>query len=107
MQTRLGGADRNVENGCGFLERKIVLVVKQEDCSAGGRDVVEKREEGGIGPLAKVGSGSESFGWKVVEGLPAVGAFQVADCDPRGDSESPGREDRRLAQERELAENLD
>ena len=79
-----------------------MLVVKKEDCSAGGRDVVEKREEGGIGWPAKIGIGSEGSGWRVVEGLPAVGAFEVADSDARGDTESPGLEDRRLAQERKI-----
>ncbi len=70
-----------------------MLLVKKEDCSAGGRDVVEKREEGGIGWPAKVGIGSEGSEWRIVEGLPAVGAFEVADSG--------------LAQERELTENLD
>ena len=84
-----------------------MLVVKKEDCSAGGRDVVKKREEGGIRWPAKVGIGSEGSEWRVVEGLPAVGAFEVADSDARGDTESPGMEDSGLAQERELTENLD
>jgi len=83
-----------------------VLVVKKENCSAGGRDVVEKREEGGIGRSAKVGIGGEGSEWRVVESLPAVGPFEVADRDARGDTESPGMEDRGLAQERELTENL-
>ena len=55
VEAGLGGADRDVENSCGFLERKIVLVVKQEDGPAGGRDEVEQREKGGIGRLAEVG----------------------------------------------------
>ena len=69
--------------------------------------MVEKREEGGTGWPAKVGIGSEGSEWRVVEGLPAVGAFEVADSDARGDTESPGMEDSGLAQERELTENLD
>jgi len=81
--------------------------MKKEDCSAGGRDVVEKREEGGIWWPAQVGIGSEGFEWKIVERLPAVGAFEVADSDARGDTESLGMEDSGLAQERELTENLD
>jgi hypothetical protein len=36
-----------------------VLVVEKENSSAGGRDVVEKRGEGGVGWPAKVGVGSE------------------------------------------------
>jgi len=84
-----------------------VLVVKKEDCSAGGRDVVEKREEGGVGRPAKVGIGSEGSGGRFVERLPAVGVFEVADRDARGDTESPGMEDSGLAQEPELTENLD
>jgi len=81
--------------------------VKKEDCSAGGRDVVEKREEDGIGWPAKVRIGGKGSDWRVVEGLPAVGAFEVADSDARGDTESPGMEDGGLAQEPELTENLD
>ena len=34
-----------------------MLVVKKEDCSAGGRDVVEKREKGGIGGPPRSGLG--------------------------------------------------
>ena len=66
----------------------------------------EERKRRHRGP-AKVGVGSEGSEWRVVEGVPAVGAFEVADSDARGDTESPGLEDRRLAQERELTENLD
>ena len=83
-----------------------MLVVEKEDCSAGGRDVVEKREEGGIGCHAKVGIGSEGSEGRVVQGLPAVGAFEVADGDARGDTESPGMEDSGLAQEPELTEKF-
>ena len=83
-----------------------MLVVKKEDCSACGRDLVEKREEGGIGWAAKVGTGSEGSEWRVVEGLPPVGPFKVVDSDARGDTESPGMEHSGLAQKRELAENL-
>jgi len=74
-----------------------MLVVEKEDSSAGGRDVVEKREEGSVGWPAKVGIGSEGSEWRVVEGLPTVGAFEVGDSDARGDTEGPGMEDSRLA----------
>ena len=84
-----------------------MLVVEKEDGPAGGRDAVEKREESGIGWPAKVGIRSEGSGGRVVQGLPAVGAFEVADGDARGDTESPGMEDSGLAQEAQLTENLD
>ena len=84
-----------------------MLVVKKEDGSAGRRDVFEKREEGGIRWPAKVGIGSEGSDGRAVQGLPAVGAFEVADGDARGNAESPGMEDSGLAQEPELTENLD
>ena len=83
-----------------------MLVVEKEDRAAGGRDVVEKREEGGIGWLAEFGIESEGREWTVVEGLPAVGAFEVGHSDARGDPEGPGVEDSGLSQETELAENL-
>jgi hypothetical protein len=65
-----------------------VLVVEKEDGSAGGRDVVEKREESGVGWPAKIGIGRDGSEWSVVQGLPAVGAFEVDDSDARGDAES-------------------
>src|SRR5690349_18321803 len=99
MKTRLCGADRNVENGCGFLQRKTMLVVKKKNCSAGGGDVVEKREEGGIGWPVKVGIESQGSECRVVEGLPAMRAFEVADSDARGDTKSPGMEYSGLPQE--------
>ena len=88
MEARLGGADGNLQDGGTFFEGEVVLIVEQEDGPAGGRDAVEKREEGGIGWTAKVGSGSEGSERRVVEGLPAVGAFEVADGDARGNTES-------------------
>ena len=36
-----------------------MLVMEKEDSSAGGRDVVEKREEGGVGWPTKVGIGGD------------------------------------------------
>ncbi len=47
------------------------------------------------------------LGWGVLEGLPTTGAFEMREGDTRGDSERPGTEDGRLAQEWELAEDLD
>ena len=48
-----------------------MLIVEQEDGSAGGRDVVEEGQEGLVGWLAETGTeGSEMFRWCVVEGLP-------------------------------------
>jgi len=84
-----------------------VLVVEKEDGSAGGRDLVEEVEEGGVGRLAEVGVGSEEFGRSGVEGLPAAGTFEVGEGDTRGDTEGPGAEDGGLAQERQLTEDLE
>jgi hypothetical protein len=52
-----------------------VLVAEKQDGSAGGRDVIEKGEEGFVGWLAEVGGGGERFRWSGVEGLPAAGAL--------------------------------
>src|SRR5580698_170679 len=81
--------------------------MQKQDSSAGGRDVFEQREKGAIGWPAQVGIGSQDSGWRFVEGLPAVVAFEVCDSDPRRDTKRPGLEDSGLAQEPELAENLD
>ncbi len=84
-----------------------MLVVEKENSPAGGRDVVKQCEEGGVEWFTKVGTGRDGSEWSVVEGLPAVGAFEVGDSDARSDAESPGMEDSGLTQERELTENLD
>jgi hypothetical protein len=106
METRLDGADRNIEDGGTFFEREIMLVVEKEDGSAGGRHVVEQGEEGGVGWFAELGS-DERFGWSGFEGLPATGAFEVGEGNARGDPECPGAEDGGLAQKGELAEDLE
>lgn len=55
MKARLGGADRNLQDGGNFFECEVVLIVEQEDGSAGGRDVVEESQEGLVGWLAETG----------------------------------------------------
>ena len=108
METRLSGADRNLEDGGTFFESEVVLIAEQEHGSAGGRDAVEQGQEGLVGWLAKTGvEGSEVFRWCVVEGLPATGVLEMRERDTRSDPEGPGAEDSGLAQERELAENLE
>ena len=108
MEPRLGGADRNLQDGGTFFECEVVLIVEQEDGSAGGRDVVEEGQEGLVGWLAETGvEGSEVFRWCVVEGLPAAGVFEMREGNTRSDPEGPGAEDGGLAQERELAEDLE
>jgi hypothetical protein len=103
MEARLGGADRNLEDGGTFFEGQVVLVVEKEDGSTGGRDVVEEGEKGLVGRLAEIGVESgEVFRWSVVEGLPAAGAFEMGEGNARGDPEGPGAEDGGLAQERSL-----
>ena len=84
------------------------MIVEQEDGSAGGRDVVEEGQEGLVGWLAETGvEGSEVFRWCVVERSPAAGVFEVREGDTRSDSEGPGAEDGWLAQELEVAEDLE
>jgi len=41
MESRLGGADRNIQNGGTFFDGEVVLIAEKEHGSAGGRDVVE------------------------------------------------------------------
>ncbi len=52
METRLGSADRDLQNGSTLLDREVVLVAEQENGSAGGRDMVEQGQEGLIRRLA-------------------------------------------------------
>lgn len=47
------------------------------------------------------------FRWYVVERLPAAGAFEMREGNARSDPKGPGAEDGGLAQERELAEDLE
>ena len=85
-----------------------MLIVKKQDGSAGGRDVVEEGEEGIVGWLAETGvRRRKEFGWSGVEGFPAARAFQVGEGDARGDTEGPGAEDGGLAKKRKLAEDLE
>jgi hypothetical protein len=90
MEARLGGADRNIQDGGTFFEGKAVLVVEQEDRPAGWRNVVEKVQEDLVGQLGGTRiRRSELFGGQVVEGLPAAGAFEVREGNARGDPEAP------------------
>ena len=108
METRLGGPDRNLQDGGTFFDCEVVLIAEQEDGSACGRDAVEEGQEGLVGRLAETGvEGSEVFSWCVVERLPAAGVFEVRKGNTRSDSEGPGAEDGGLAQELELAEDLE
>jgi hypothetical protein len=108
MEARLGGPDRNLQDGGTFFDCEVVLIAEQEDGSACGRDAVEEGQEGLVGRLAETGvEGSEVFSWCVVERLPAAGVFEVRKGNTRSDSEGPGAEDGGLAQELELAEDLE
>jgi len=108
MEARLGGADRNLQDGGNFFECEVVLIAEQEDGSAGGRDVVEEGQEGFVGWLAENGvNGGEVFCWYIVKWLPAAGAFEMREGNTRSDPEGPRAEDGGLAQERELAEDLE
>jgi len=108
METGLGGADWNLQDGGTFFECEVVLIAEQEDGSAGGRYVVEEGQEGLVGWLAEAGvEGSEVFRWQVVEGMPEAGMFEMREGDTRSDPEGPCAEDGGLAQERELAEDLE
>jgi hypothetical protein len=81
--------------------------MEKEHGSAGGRDMVEESEEGGVGCLAKIGTGTgDRFGWTGVEGLPTAGAFKVGKGYARGDTEGPRAIDGGLTQKRELAKYL-
>ena len=82
--------------------------MKKQDCSAGGRDVVEEGEEGMVRTLAEIGvRRRRKFGWSGIEGLPAASAFEVGESDTRGDMQGPGAEDGGLAQKWKLAEDLE
>jgi hypothetical protein len=108
MEARLGGADRNIQDGGTFFEGKAVLVVEQEDRPAGWRNVVEKVQEDLVGQLGGTRiRRSELFGGQVVEGLPAAGAFEMREGNARGDPEAPRTKDGGFAQEWKLAEYLD
>ena len=83
--------------------------MQQEDGPASRRDVLQKCKKGGVRrlPEIRVGIGGEGFQWSSVKWLPAVSAFEVGNSNARSDAESPGRKDSGLAQELELAENLE
>ncbi len=107
MEARLGGSDRDVQDGGAFFECEVVLIAEQEDGSAGGGDVLEEGKEGLVGWLAETGvEGSEVFRRHVVEGLPTAGVFEMREGNTRSDPEGPGAEDGGLAQKRELSEDL-
>jgi hypothetical protein len=53
METRLGGADRNLEDSGTFFECEVVLIAEKEHGSAGGRDAVEEGQEALVGWLTK------------------------------------------------------
>ena len=85
-----------------------MLIVEQEDGSAGGRDVIEEREEGFVWWLAEIGvECGETFRRSGVEGLPAAGAFELGEGNTRGYPEGPWAKDGGLAQERKLPEDLE
>src|SRR5580658_4280608 len=108
MEARLDGADRNLQDGGTFFERQVVLIAEQKDGSAGGRYVVEEAQEGLVGWLAEAGvEGSEVFKCQVVEGMPAASMFEMREGNTRSNPEDPCAEDGGLAQERELAEDLE
>ena len=67
MEPRLGCADRNLQNRGSFFEREVVLITKQKDGSACGRDLVEETQEGLVRWLAeKRIEGSQLFSWGVI-----------------------------------------
>ena len=108
IEARLGGADRDLQDGGTFFEREVVLVAKQEDGTAGGRYMVEEGEEGLIRRLAESGvENGELFGGCVVEWLPAASVLEVRESNPGSDAKGPGAEDGGLAQEREFAKDLE
>jgi len=49
VESRLGRTDWNFEDGRGFFDREVVLVAKQEDGSAGRRNVIEEGKESFVG----------------------------------------------------------
>ena len=52
VKARLNRAKRNFQDRGALFERKIVLVVKQKDCSTGGRESIKEGQEGLVGWLA-------------------------------------------------------
>ena len=86
---------------------EVGLVVKKQDGSAGGRDMVEKGEESFVGRVAEGARQRKGLGRSGVEGLPAAGAFEVGEGNPRGDTEGPGAKDGWLTQERKLPKDLE
>src|SRR5580704_15802382 len=102
MEARLGGADRNLQDGGRFFKCEVVLIAQQEDGPAGWRDVVDEGQEALVGWLVETGvEGSEVFSWCVVERLPAASAFEMREGDTGSDAEGPGAEDGGLPEERE------
>ena len=108
METRLGGSDWNLQDDGTFFECEVVLIAEQEDGSAGGRYVVEEIQEGLVGWLAEAGvEGREVCRWQVVDRIPSPGMSEMREGNTRSDTEGPWAEDGGLAQERELAEDLE
>ena len=100
MEARLGGADRDLQDGGTLFDGEIVLVPEQENGSAGGRDMVEQSQEGLVRRLAETGvKGTEVFRRYVVKRLPATGAFEMRESNTRSDPKGPAAENRGLAQE--------
>jgi hypothetical protein len=107
VEARLGSADWNLQDGSGFFERKVVLIVKKEHGPARGRDVIEEGEEGFVGWLADIGvECGERLRRSGVERLPAAVALELGEGDPRGYSKGPWAKDGGLAKEMKLAEDL-
>ncbi len=49
METRLGGANRDLKNGSALFKGEVVLIVEQEHSSARRRHAVEESQEGLVG----------------------------------------------------------
>jgi hypothetical protein len=78
VQSRLGSADWNLEDSGGFFEREVLLIVEKEHCAAGGRDVIEQREEGFVGSLAEIGvERGERFRRSSFERFPEARALEL------------------------------
>ena len=90
----------------GLFKRQVVLVTEKQNGSTGRRDVFEEVEQAAIRWLARVGTGGKGFRCGGLERLPAARTLQVGERNPRRNAESPGTENGRLAQKRELAEDL-
>lgn len=107
VKARLGSADWNLQDGGSFLKREVVLIVEKKHGPAGGRDVIEQREEGFVSWLAEIGvERGQRFRRSSVERLPEARALELREGDARGYSKGPWAKDGRLAKEMKLAKDL-